>query len=75
MKVIVYGFYAWLLMPFSWGKWIDITTFHWAGGYLLQGRRNNISHAVQFRITEMKQRFKIADAPFVELNTIQEKGI
>lgn len=73
--MIKQGLLAWLKSPFAWSKWIDITTFTFAGGYLLQGRVNSISNAKQFRITEMKQSFKSADAPFVQLEKLKEIGL
>lgn len=72
---IIFGLKAWLSAPFSWSKWVDITTFQYAGGYLLQGRVNHVSNAKQFRITELKQSLKIADAPFVTLEKLKEVGL
>ena len=73
--MIKQGFLAWIKMPFAWSKWIDITTFQFAGGYLLQGRVNSISNAKQFRVTIFKQKFVIADAPMVDLQKLKEVGL
>lgn len=40
-----------ILAPFSWSKWADITTFPFAGSYLLQGKVNKRTNAKKFRVT------------------------
>lgn len=40
-----------ILAPFSWSRWTDITTFAFAGSYLLQGKVNKRTNAKKFRVT------------------------
>lgn len=75
-KIIYRSLWIWFLSPCFWTKWIDVTTFTYSySGYLLQGRRNKLSNAKQFRITILKQSFKMAEAPMVHLDTLKQLGL
>lgn len=76
MKQIISSLKSWILQPFLWGVWVDITTFSFGGEcYLLQGRVNLISNAKKFRITPFKQWFITANSPEIELEKLKSLGL
>ncbi len=49
------------LLRWPWTPWSDILTFDYAGGYLLQGRRNRITGRSQFAVRKMGQWWRMND--------------
>lgn len=75
LKIILRGLFAWILMPFSWSRWNDISTFMFGyDGYLLQGRVNRVSNAKEFRITRFRQLLSMANVPSVTIERVKEIG-
>ena len=77
-KVVRTDFKIWFvnyfLAPFSWSRWTDISTFDYAGGYLLQGKVNKRTNAKKFKITEMRQCWKVAKTS-VSMDKLKENGL
>lgn len=79
MKDVTVEFKMWLIsyliVPFSWSKWTDISVFTFGhDGYLLQGKVNRISNAKRFRITEQKQSLKSAHS-YASFDRLKEVGL
>ena len=79
MKQVKVEFKMWLInyliAPFSWSKWADITCFEFGyDGYLLQGKVNKITNAKIFKITPQKQSFTPATS-YVGFDRLKEVGL
>jgi hypothetical protein len=64
-----------LLFPFGWSRWVDLTTFHFGSGYLLQGKKNKYSNAKKFRVIKMKQLFGFPSTPNLPLDFLTKAGL
>ena len=65
-----------ILAPFSWSKWVDISTFSYAScAYLLQGKVNRTTNAKRFRVTAISSTFKIADPRNVPIEELDKCGL
>ena len=65
-------------LMWPWTPWVDIMTFSWAGdsSYLVQGRRNSITNAKQFRTTRCDgQWFRVVSTPLVDEAKLTKAGL
>ena len=65
-----------MIAPFSWSKWVDISTFSWGSeAYLLQGKVNRRTNAKRFLVTAISSRFKVADPRNVSIEELDKCGL
>lgn len=66
----------WLMAPFSWSRWTDISTFSYGdSAHLLQGKVNRRSNAKKFRVTNMKKSYSVIDIGRLPIEKLDECGL
>jgi len=67
---------SFLTHPFSWSKWVDISTFSFgSSAYLLQGKVNKNSNSKKFKVVPLKRFYQTGDIGSIEMSKLEECGL